>query len=37
MRERCEDELIEEADAAGRVAVSVVSEPPWVVVQAFKP
>jgi ubiquinone/menaquinone biosynthesis C-methylase UbiE len=35
--ERSDQELIEEVAEAGFVEVSVVSEPPWVVVQAFKP
>jgi SAM-dependent methyltransferase len=35
--ERNADELADEVAAAGFVEVSVVSEPPWMVVQAFKP
>jgi hypothetical protein len=35
--ERGADELAGEVAAAGFVGVSVVSEPPWVMVQAFKP
>lgn len=35
--ERSADELVDEVAAAGFADVSVVSEPPWVVVQAIKP
>jgi SAM-dependent methyltransferase len=35
--ERSADELVDEVAAAGFVEVTVVSEPPWMVVQAFKP